>query len=353
MKRSVLLVILCGIAAYLLGQPVAARQEIADHTLILTNAAGNAVTFVDPEIGTQEQATVGASPWGIALGHDGSAFISTAEGVAVLDLDQREQRALIPYLSPIGEPQFGEYRPGGMGIVVAPNGHYAYVGVYLSGHESWVEVLDVDRGEMIHRIPVGIRPFDVLISPDGSSVYSLDHDSYTVTVIDTETYATQTINAAPMGYGGFDKPHYGVVRSDGHLLLPFQGQILLDLDPETWTPSTIPMAANTHQHGAVLSGDERRLYIVGTGPAGSASGSPSLSVIDLETGEETIIPLARPHESVALSPDERTAYLTGGYTFANGGWDGITIVDLASGSNTEMEVPDRPLDIAVVAHQKP
>ena len=91
-----------------------------------------------------------------------------------------------------------------------------------------------------------------------------------------------------------------------------------------------------------------RVLIVGTGPAGSANADPSLTTLDLPTGEETFVPLTRPHERVAFSPDERTAYLTGGFSFAGGGWDGITIVDLAQLTTREIEVGAKPLDIAVL-----
>jgi hypothetical protein len=50
---------------------------------------------------------------------------------------------------------------------------------------------------------------------------------------------------------------------------------------------------------------------------------------------------------VAVSPDGRWAYLTGGYLL--GGWDGLTIVDLQARTTRELPVPDRPQDIAVLA----
>ncbi len=60
------------------------------------------------------------------------------------------------------------------------------------------------------------------------------------------------------------------------------------------------------------------------------------------------VPLARAHEQVAVSPDGRWAYLTGGHSFANGGWDGITVVDLIDLTLREITIPNRPLDIVIV-----
>jgi hypothetical protein len=173
-----------------------------------------------------------------------------------------------------------------------------------------------------------------------------------VSAVDTTTYAARTLPAEPLrngGWGSWDKPHYAVLRADGHLLLPFQGRTLLDLDPANGKTVALPMGANTHQHGVTLSPDGQRLLIVGTGPAGDAPGAPRLTILDLTTMVEEHIGLSRPHEQVALSPDGCLAYVTGGHTFANGGWDGLSVVDLQQHTVTEVPVPNRPLDIVIVS----
>src|SRR5215217_4041390 len=98
-------------------------------TLLVTNSAARHVSFVDPAKGVISQIEVGAAPWGIALAPSNRAYISTAEGVAVVDTLGRKLLALIPYRARIGTPQFGEYRPGGMGIAASPDGKRVYVGV--------------------------------------------------------------------------------------------------------------------------------------------------------------------------------------------------------------------------------
>jgi streptogramin lyase len=194
-------------------------------------------------------------------------------------------------------------------------------------------------------VPVGVRPFDVVASPDSAYVYSIDHDSFTITAIEPATQTATTIDAAPLGYGEFDKPHYAAVRSDGTLLLPYVGQLLWLLDPVTGSSSSVAMTAHTHQHGITLSDDEMTAYIVGTGPAGPAQGPPSLTILNLETGEERIIELELPHEQVALTGDGATVILTGGYTFADGGWDGVTRIDLETGELSSIPIDGRPLAI--------
>jgi Glycine transporter len=110
-----------------------------------------------------------------------------------------------------------------------------------------------------------------------------------------------------------------------------------------------PLTPNTHQHGVTLSADGGQLLVVGTGPAGSATGPAGLTILDLSTTADKHLPLARPHERVAVSSDGHWGYLSGGYTFADGGWDGLTVIDLWQDTiAAELPVPDRPLDIVAL-----
>jgi DNA-binding beta-propeller fold protein YncE len=325
-----------------------ADPAAAQFTLLVTNSAARHVSFVDPVQGVLAQVEVGAAPWGLALAPSDRAYVATAEGVAVVDTATRRRISQIAYRADVGAPRFGEYRPGGMGIAAAPDGRRVYVGVYLPDGSAQLEIIDAEQGRVIDALPIGARPFQVLVSRDGGAVYTIDHDTFTVTVVDPATRTTRTLPAAPLGAAAFDKPHYAVIAPDGHLLLPFQGRTLLDLDPVSGAISTRSLAASTHQHGAALAPAGRRLLIVGTGPAGGVNGAASLSIVDLASDAEEQVPLARPHEQVAVSPDGRYAFLTGGYTFADGGWDGLTVVDLERRTVRELPVPDRPLDIAVL-----
>jgi DNA-binding beta-propeller fold protein YncE len=316
-------------------------------TLVVSSSDGRQVSFVDSSRGVVAGVAVGAAPHGIALAPDGRAYVATAVGIAVVDTARRRRIALVGYRAPVGPARFGEYRPGGMGIASSPDGRRIYAGVYLPGGPSRLEVLDTARLEIVASVPVGVRPFDVDVSPDGRSVYSIDHDSFSVTKIDARTLARRTLRVAPVGEGAFDKPHYAAVHPDGRLLLPFQGRILLSIDPRGGR-SRFRLSANTHQHGVALAPDGR-LVIVGTGPAGEATGPPSLTVLDLLTRRERVLELRRAHEQVAVSADGRTAFLTGGYLLEQGAWDGVTAVDLGRGRVVaEIPVPGRPLGIVVL-----
>jgi ankyrin repeat protein/DNA-binding beta-propeller fold protein YncE len=329
------------------GAAQASQTMAPGHPLLLiTNSSAGHLSFVDPGTGAVERVEVGAAPWAVRLSPDGAlAYVSTAEGLAVVDTAARQRTRLLPYQAQaeVGAPGTGEYRPGGMGLAVAPDGRRVYVVVHLPGGPSRLEVFDAEQQGWAGSATVGLRPFDVLVSPDGREAYSIDHDSYSVTVVDAETLATRELTVAPLGRGAFDKPHYAALGSHGRLLLPVQGRALVELDPAAGAARVAPLTADSHQHGVAVTPDRRQLLVVGTGPAGGARGGPSLTIRGIAGGEETVLPLARPHERVALSPDGRWAYLTGGYLL--GGWDGLTVVDLADRTTREVALPDGPLDV--------
>ncbi|MGV9909493.1 hypothetical protein [Streptomyces tendae] len=324
-------------------------------TLLVTDFGSDTVTFVDPagrgaaaDLGSVR---VGTAPYGIALGEDGTAWVATAEGVAAVDTRTRERTALIRYRTDTGPVTTGEYRGGGMGIALSPDGSRAYVGVNVPGGKGTLEVVDTVRREVTRVVPVGRRPFDVDVSRDGRQVYATNHDSFDVSVVDTGDWTARRIEVAPYGteggLGSWLKPHYTAVRpSDGALLLPFEGERLAVVDPGTGRVRIEDMTANTHQHG-VTAGADGTLYVVGTGPIDpSEDDGPSLTVRSPD-GDERVVPLDGPHETVALSADGRTAYVSGGFT-RDGYWNGLSVVDVATGRVSRLPVGERPLAVAVL-----
>jgi hypothetical protein len=122
------------------------------------------------------------------------------------------------------------------------------------------------------------------------------------------------------------------------------------LNPATGQYTSSPLTADTHQHGVALTIGADKLLIVGTGPAGGATQGPSLDVVNTRTLAESVIPLSRPHEKIDVNHAGTWAFLSGGYLL-NGGWDGITAVELATGATIEIPVPGRPLDVKVIGEQ--
>lgn len=332
----------------------------AEGTLVVTDFGADTVTFVDPSKpdggsgGTSLK--VGTAPYGIALGTDGTAWVATAEGVAAVDTGARERTALIPYATDTGPVTTGEYRGGGMGIALSPDGRRVYVGVNVPGGDGVLEVVDTRLRKVVATVPVGRRPFDVDVSRDGRHVYATGHDSFDVTVVDARSRESRRIEVAPYGteggLGSWLKPHYAAVRpSDGALLLPFEGERLAVVDPDRGRIRVERMSADTHQHGATVTPDGT-LYVVGTGPIDPAEDEgPSLTV-RAPGGGERVIPLDGPHEDVAVSADGRTAYVSGGFT-RDGYWNGISVVDVPTGEVRRLPGGERPLGIAVLQAERP
>lgn len=327
----------------------------SEGTLLVTDFGADSVTFLDPSEPDggpgRSSVKVGTAPYGIALADDGTAWVATAEGVAAVDTATRRRTALIPYETDTGPVTTGEYRGGGMGIALSPDGTHVYVGVNVPGGNGTLEVVDTRERRVVTAVPVGRRPFDVDVSRDGRQVYTTDHDSFDVTVVDAGTWRSRRIEVAPYGteggLGSWLKPHYTAVRpSDGALLLPFEGERLAVVDPDSGRVRIERMTADTHQHGAAVT-EDGTLYVVGTGPIDPAEDEgPSLTV-RAPGGEERVIPLDGPHEDVAVSADGRTAYVSGGFT-RDGYWNGISVVDVATGEVRRVAAGDRPLGIAVL-----
>lgn len=210
-----------------------------------------------------------------------------------------------------------------------------------------LEVLDARRLKMVGGARIGERPFDVLAAEDGRSVFTVDHDSYGVTAVDTRTLGTRFLPVAPLGRGAFDKLNYGALDEAGRLLLPINGEILAALDQRSGRVTTRRMRSRVHQAGVALS--RGRLLTVGA--ESLEGGSPNLSIYDLATGRERIVPLDRPHEEIAVDAEGAVAYLSGGYT--RGGWAGITAVRLGSGRVREIRLDDEPLGIALSRARRP
>lgn len=321
------------------GRPADAATAAGVARLAVVLPARDALALVDPERGVVAEIGVGASPWGVAVSGP-RAYVSTARHVAVVDLPQRRVIARVPYRTRIPAIERGEYRRGGMGIAVAPGGRRVYVGVHTGGRGR-LEILDARRLTAAAAVRTGIRPFDVLADPGGKVVYTVDHDSYGVTRVEVRSRRTRAFRVAPLGSGAFDKLNYGALDARGRLLLPINGEVLAVLDPATGRVRRRSMRSRVHQAGTVRSGT--RLLTIGSESLGEGRG-PSLSVFDLRSGREQVIPLRRPHEDLVTSRSGRTAYLSGGYT--RGGWPGITAVSLRTGRARELRLPAEPLGIA-------
>lgn len=144
---------------------------------------------------------------------------------------------------------------------------------------------------IVATIPVGNRPVDTVVSPDGSRVYVANVFSGTVTVIDTADNSVVATVAAGAGANAVDV----AISRDGNRLYV--------VDSARATLSVIDTATNTVSGGIAVGGELGR---------------------------------------VVLSPDGTRAYLT------NGAIDGLTVIDTVTGTVvTTVSVGDSPAGAAI------
>jgi len=120
-----------------------------------------------------------------------------------------------------------------MGIAVSPDGETVAVGVNRGHRAGQLEIISSESQTVMASVPIGIRPFQVLFSNEGDEVYSIDHDSCSVIAYNLNEHSIRVFDVAPLGNGGFAKPHYAAINAQGELLLPIQGRTLLQLNPKT------------------------------------------------------------------------------------------------------------------------
>jgi len=115
--------------------------------------------------------------------------------------------------------------------------------------------------------------------------------------------------------------------------MAYKGVLLFELDPLSGATSEIPLRSATHSQGVELTPDRRRLLVVGDGPddtslSGSVAGGRGLG--DRPT---QVVPLDGSHNDVAVSPDGRRAFVTGGSSREGYPYpDIVSVVDLGTGT---------------------
>jgi YVTN family beta-propeller protein len=110
-----------------------------------------------------------------------------------------------------------------VGVVVTPNGNFAYVANEL---DNTVSVINTTTNTVVGApIPVGPHPFGVAITPNGQFVYVSNSGnlvgSNSVSVIDTTTnlvVATITVGNSPFAFGSFIGPNI-IVAQGGPLMV--------------------------------------------------------------------------------------------------------------------------------------
>ena len=165
-------------------------------------AAGRPAAASVPRPGVGATVPVGETPGFVVVSPDGRRALvanQAAGVVTVVDTATNEVTATIPV--PAGPPQY---------LAFSPDGRRVYVSIWNQARTvAAVGVLDTATNQFLATIPVRTRPYLSAVTPDGQRLYVPNHDSGTISVIDTGTNTvTVEIKVAP-------NPHWVEMSADG------------------------------------------------------------------------------------------------------------------------------------------
>ena len=198
-------------------------------------------------------------------------------------------------------------------VVVTPDGRHAYV---VNGGDNSVSVVDISALRVVETIPVGASPHGMRISPDGKQAWVANLKGGTVSVIDTQT--RKEIAQIAVGKG----PAQVGFTPDGRLAfvsLSEENAVAI-IDPAT-RKMTRKVAVGTVPIQLYATPDSRALLVANQGTR--AKPGKTVSVIDLESFKvvKTVETGAGAH-GVAVDRDGRYAYITN--TYANS----VSVLDI-------------------------
>src|SRR3984957_1201003 len=196
--------------------------------------------------------------------------------------------------------------------------------------EFQLALVDPATEKVLVKLPTGLGPHEVAVSPDGRTAYVSNFGRYsvypagdtahdkagnTITVVDLLERKVK----ATFDLGTHTGPHGMTVSHDGKLvwLTTETPQAVLEIDSAT---GKILHAWNTTQqrsHMIVATPNETKFYVTNT-----VSGS--VSVIDRSTGEVKVVATGPGTEGIAISPDGKEVWAASGLD------DKISIISTAT-----------------------
>lgn len=199
---------------------------------------------------------------------------------------------------------------------------YAYIANVYSND---VSVINTKTRQVIKTIPVGIRPYGVSASKDGSFVYITLSGENKIAVISTVT--NTVINTIPVG-----KLPYGVVVSpDGsrvYVTSSVDNIVTVINAANNTIVTTIPVG--TRPSGVTTSPDGAKVYVAN-------SSDNTVSVIDAITNSiVATIQVGFQPTLVSVGVDGKNVYV------ANTGGHSVSIINTANYTSFEVQTPNAP-----------
>ncbi len=205
----------------------------------------------------------------------------------------------------------------GMVVVLILAGRYAALAdpiIYVTNSTSnTVSVVDIGRGTIVRRIPVGAEPFGVAFSPDSLFSYVVNAKSPSVSVINTRSERLeQTIPV------GGKLPVWLAVSPDGtYIYVTNEGTHNLSVLSTAGNAEVARIQVGRGPAGIVVAPEGRFAYVAN-------EGAHNISVVDLRREEESrTIAVGSVPQGLAISSDGTRVYA------ANFGSDSVSVIDTA------------------------
>jgi len=199
------------------------------------------------------------------------------------------------------------------GVSVTPDGSKAYIANY---GENTVSVINTTIDTVIATIAVGSGPTGVCVSPDGSKVYVTNgtNSANSISVINTTTNTVSTtINVGNSVYGV-------VLSPDGSKLYVTSGYGNTVSVINTQTNTVIAtVTVDTNPYGIVVSPDGSKVFV-------AHYNANTVSVINTATNtvSATITMVSTQNYGVTFSPDGSKVYVS------NGGNNSVSVINAAT-----------------------
>jgi YVTN family beta-propeller protein len=242
-----------------------------------------------------ENIEVGKNPHGVVITRDGKYVlvgVYDTDSVAFIDTATRKVLANIP----VGKPH---------NIAIHPNGQFAYAGSQTPGKFS-LAIIDLVTRKVTETVPLKNTPRGLEFDPSGKRLYITQAGIDSVIVVDPAS--NKSIAEIPVGVS----PHYANFTPDGKRgLTAVQGPSLLAVfNPQTnIVEKSIQVGSRPHW---VASGPEGKIALT------TNEGSNDLSIIDLEQGTVTNIPVGSAPRKIAVQTSVARQQSSNGRVTING-----------------------------------
>lgn len=208
-------------------------------------------------------------------------------------------------------------------VAVTPDGSRVLVTNYGSGTGTGsVSIIDGKSGRITTTIPTGDHPSDVAVTPDGKKAYvpntsPLDFDVPQYNRVSVIDVASDSV-AHRIRVGGGSTGGVAVTPDSRNVYVATGGEtFVIDASTDSVTDS-IPVGSR----GIAVTPDGTKVYVVG---GGSGGGTGVVSVIDVATDDvaQTIEVGGDPLD-IAMTPDGTKAYVTNGVSGE------VSVIDVAT-----------------------